>query len=52
MTTLTAVFVNMDELEMLSANSTDNNMTVYDFEVFDTQDLMNVLAYAAMSLSK
>ena len=49
---LCAVFVNMSELEMLSANSTDDNMTVYDFEDFDTRDLVNVLAYAAMSLSK
>ena len=42
----------MAELEMLSENSTDENMTVYDFEDFDSRDLMNVLAYAAMSLSK
>ena len=49
---VSAVFVKMADLEMLNENSTDGNMTVYNFEVFDTQDLMNVLAYAAMSLSK
>ena len=47
-----AVTVNMAELEQLSENSTNDNITLFDFEVFDSRDLMNVLAYAAMSLGK
>ena len=42
----------MGELEQLSENSTNDNITLFDFEVFDSRDLMNVLAYAAMSLGK
>jgi hypothetical protein len=47
--------VKMPHLELMSANYTDENTTnttLLDFEVFDSRDLMNVLAYAAMSLSE
>ena len=43
----------MEVLEMISDNTTDfNDTALADFEVFDSRDLMNVLAYAAMSISK
>ena len=46
------VLVNMANLELLSEYSTNDNLTLFDFEVFDSQDLMNVLAYAAVSVGK
>ena len=42
----------MSEQEQLSENYTNNNNTLLDFEVFDSRDLMNVLAYGAMSVGK
>ena len=42
----------MANLELLNENSTNDNLTLFDFEVFDSRDLINVLAYAAMSAGK